>query len=75
LKKILDLKYNPSDILVLVRRKDNIDHVVSWLAEHFSHISFLTEDNLLLMQNPGIKKLLLLASYAINTENAAHYGK
>jgi len=27
------------------------------------------------MQNPGIKKLLLLASYAINTENAAHYGK
>lgn len=75
LEKILDLKYSPSDILILVRKKDNIDHVVSWLAEHFSQISFLTEDNLLLLQNPGIKKLLLLASYAINTENAAHYEK
>ncbi|WP_025209093.1 UvrD-helicase domain-containing protein [Hippea sp. KM1] len=55
-------KLKPSQIMILIRQKENIKKVFAWLKEEFPGIEFITEDSLTLTSNIEIKKLLLVAS-------------
>ncbi|AEA33034.1 UvrD/REP helicase [Hippea maritima DSM 10411] len=67
-------KLKPSQIMILIRQKENIKKVFSWLKEEFPNIEFITEDSLTLISNAEIKKLLLVAS-AIAFEEEPAYKK
>ncbi len=63
LKILIDEKgINPSDIMILLRRKKNIDSVVNWIRENLPKVPFITEDSLILLNNYEIKRFLLLLS-------------
>ncbi len=68
------LKLKPSQIMILIRQKENIKKVFAWLKEKFPDIEFITEDSLTLTSNIEVKKLLLVAS-AIAFEEELSYRK
>ncbi len=56
---------NPSDIMILLRKKEDIKRIVKWVREDIPYLKFITEDTLTLINNFDIKKILLLASAII----------
>ncbi len=66
------LKLKPSQIMILIRQKENIKKVFAWLKEEFPDIDFITEDSLTLTSNPEVKKLLLVASALAFEEEPAY---
>ncbi len=66
------LKLKSSQIMILIRQKENIKKVFSWLKEEFPDIDFITEDSLTLTSNPEVKKLLLVASALAFEEEPAY---
>jgi ATP-dependent exoDNAse (exonuclease V) beta subunit len=68
LTKLLE-KVNVSDIMILLRTKNQIKTVVNWLRDDFPNINFITEDALTILNNFEIKKLLLIATFLINIDN------
>lgn len=72
MKYILSRGYKLSDILILVRKKDEINNVIRWIDRYFPDCNFITEDSLLIATNNYIKNLLLIASASINPEDSAY---
>ncbi len=66
------LKLKPPQIMILIRQKENIKKVFTWLKEEFPDIEFITEDSLTLTSNPEVKKLLLVASAIAFEEEPAY---
>ncbi len=62
----------PSDIMILLRKKDNIDFVVSWIREYLPEIPFITEDSLILLNNYEIKRFLLLLSAIVYSDDYSY---
>ncbi len=62
LKELFNKGVDPSSVMILLRRKEDIEKVVLWISEEFDNISILTEDSLILTQNFEVKRLLLLIS-------------
>ncbi|UOD33942.1 UvrD-helicase domain-containing protein [Deferribacteraceae bacterium V6Fe1] len=70
LKKVVnDYKVPLSDIMILLRKKDDIDLVVSWMREYFEELPFVTEDSMRVSSNFEIKKLLFIANVMTMPEN------
>ncbi len=69
---IFDKGIKPSDIMILLRKKDNIDFVVSWIREYLPEIPFITEDSLILLNNYEIKKFLLLLSAIVYSDDYSY---
>ncbi|MBZ4643346.1 MAG: UvrD/REP helicase [Deferribacteraceae bacterium] len=70
LKKVInDYKVPPSDIMILLRKKGDIDLVVSWMREYFEELPFVTEDSMRVSSNFEIKKLLFIANVMTMPEN------
>ncbi len=66
LKKLVHEKGLPQkDVMILLRSKDQIKKVVSWIREKLPDLNIITEDALMLLSNYEIKKLLFLAETAI----------
>ncbi len=72
LKGLFNNNIKPSQIMILSRKKSNIDKLSRWIREDFPSLNFITEDSLTLINNFEIKKLLLLAS-AIVYQNDPSY--
>ncbi len=71
---IFEKKIPPKDIMVLLRKKENIFKIVSWLREKFPEVGIITEDALFLLGNFEIKKLLLIALMCVNEfDNGIEY--
>ncbi|KAA0257289.1 hypothetical protein FHQ18_09575 [Deferribacter autotrophicus] len=71
-KLLYDKKIKPSDIMILLRSKKNIDKVVEWVRKDFPEIPFITEDSLVLLNNFEIKKILLLLSAVIYSNDDSY---
>ncbi len=53
------------NIMILLRKKDNIKKIVNWIREDLPEINFITEDSLDILSNFEIKKFLLFISAVI----------
>lgn len=60
-KVINDYQINPADIMILLRKKDDIKTVISWMREYFAEIPFVTEDSMNITSKFEIKKLLYVS--------------
>lgn len=63
---------NPSDIMILIRRKNDITKIINWIREDLPNVNFITEDSLMLINNPEIKKFLTLALAIIYPEDKSY---
>jgi ATP-dependent helicase/nuclease subunit A len=72
LNSLLEKGIKHSQIMVLLRKKDDISRIVSWLDEYFSNINYITEDALILTNNEYVKKLLLVASGIIFKDDKSY---
>ncbi len=65
-------RYNPGDILILGRNKDDIEKIVYWTIlyqrEYKNKFPFITEESLKIFSNDTIKNLLAFTSYLISKD-------
>jgi len=61
-KVVNDYNVPPSEIMILLRKKEDIETVVSWMREYFEELPFVTEDSMRVSANFEIKKLLFIAN-------------
>jgi len=69
---LYDKKIKPSNIMILLRSKKNIDKVVEWIRKDFPEVPFITEDSLVLLNNFEIKKILLLLSAVVYSNDKSY---
>ncbi len=74
LDKVLD-NYSPERVMILGRRKKDLDKIADFIFEYSGErnkkVPFITEDTLTLINNADIKKLLLIALFAVNPYDKA----
>ena len=65
LSELLDNGVEQSDIMILLRTKKDIGKIVEFIRSDFKHLNFITEDSLVLINNPELKKLLFVGLASI----------
>lgn len=63
---------SPSQIMILLRKKDDIEKVITWLSQEYPDLHFITEDSLNVIKNIEIKKLLAVANALLFKDDENH---
>jgi len=72
LAELIDCKISPSQIMILLRKKEDIEKVITWLSQEYPDLHFITEDSLNVIKNIEIKKLLAVANALLFKDDENH---